>query len=79
MQNDQLKTTTEIIASILGCQRQDVKPDSTIGFHPKWDSIAHVSIIMAFEEKLARDLRTEEIASLIDVQSFAALLTPADK
>ncbi|MEP4705292.1 MAG: acyl carrier protein, partial [Hyphomicrobiales bacterium] len=70
MHDDQMKAGIEIIASVLGCQSQDVKPDATIGFHPQWDSITHVTIIMAFEEKLGRQLSTEEIASLIDVQSF---------
>ena len=76
MHDDQMKAGIEIIASALGCASKDVKPDSTIGFHPQWDSMTHVTIIMAFEEKLGRNLKTQEIASLLDVQSFAALLEP---
>ena len=77
MRDDRLVAVSGIIAGVLGCRAQDVNADARIGSLPQWDSIAHVSIIMAFEERLARQLTADEIASLETVASFAALLAPA--
>jgi acyl carrier protein len=63
-----------IIADVLGCRPQDVSGEAQVGSLPQWDSIAHLSIVMAFEERLGRQLTSEEIASLETVASFAALL-----
>lgn len=65
-----------IIAAALGCRSQDVPDDAPVGSLPQWDSIAHMNIIMAFEERLGRQLTAEETASLETVASFAALLEP---
>ena len=68
-----------IIASVLGCHAQDVTADAPVGSLAQWDSIAHLSIIMAFEERLGRQLTAEEAASLETVASFSALLPPGGK
>ena len=65
-----------VIAAVLGCSVRDVGAQAPVGSLPQWDSIAHLSIILAFEERLGRQLTAEEIASLETVASFAALLSP---
>lgn len=65
-----------VIAAVLGCAVRDVGAQAPVGSLPQWDSIAHLSIILAFEERLGRQLTAEEIASLETVASFAALLSP---
>ena len=77
MRDDRLVAVRGIIANVLGCQVQDVSADARVGSLPQWDSIAHMSIILAVEEHLARQLTSEEIGSLETVASFAALLAPA--
>ena len=80
MMNDtQLKAAINIIASVLGCKKADLSGDTYIGSLSQWDSIAHMTIILAFEEKLGRQLSTKEIASLENISSFAELLAPKDE
>lgn len=74
MSDKQLKAATEIITSVLGCKSQDVSANTSVGSLPQWDSIAHMNIILAFEENLGRQMKAEEIASLESVANFASVL-----
>ena len=49
--------------------------NAAIGSLPGWDSIAHVNIVLALEERLGRPLSAEEIASAKQVDDFAKLLS----
>jgi acyl carrier protein len=69
-----LTVVAGVIAGILGCRPQDVPVDAPVGSLPQWDSIAHLSIILAFEEKLGRQLTPDEIASLKTVASLVELM-----
>ena len=74
MHDARLATACGIIASALGCRPEAVDADAAVGSLPQWDSIAHLSIVLAFEERLGRQLTADEIASLQTVANFAALL-----
>lgn len=69
---------TGIIAKFLGCRIQDIRPDAAVGSLPQWDSIAHMSIILAVEDRLRRQLTPEEIASLETVNSFNLLFAASE-
>lgn len=73
MDDTAFKTIQTIIAGILGCPAGDVFADATVGSLPQWDSMAHISIIMAVEEELGRKMTAEEIVSFETVGSLAAL------
>lgn len=79
MRDDRLAVATGIIAEVLGCHVGDVSPDAPVGALPRWDSIAHLSIILAVEARLGRQLTAEEIASLENVESFSLLFDPFDE
>ncbi|MEQ1941324.1 acyl carrier protein [Mesorhizobium sp. VNQ89] len=74
MDEARLTVVAGIIAGVLGCRPQDVPADAPVGSLPQWDSIAHLSIVLAFEEKLGRQLTPDEIAALKTVASLADLL-----
>lgn len=74
MHDDRLAAAAGIIAAVLGCRAEDVTAEAPVGSLPQWDSIGHLNIIMAFEERLGRQLTAEETGSLETVASFAALL-----
>lgn len=76
MRDDRLAAAAGIIASVLGCRAEEVTAEAPVGSLPQWDSIAHLNIVMAFEERLGRQLTAEETASLETVACFAALLPP---
>jgi len=71
---DELTIAREVVAGVLGCPVGNVGLDAAVGSLPQWDSIAHVSIILAAERKLGRMLTSEEIASFVSVGSLAAIL-----
>ena len=77
MRDAELDAVSGIIANVLGCRVEEVTADVRVGSLPQWDSINHMSIILAFEQHLARQLTSEEIGSLETVASFAALLASA--
>lgn len=63
----------KIVADALGCPIEDVMPHASVGSLPQWDSIAHVSIIMAVEEKLGRAMTAAEIAAFNTVSNLASV------
>ena len=69
-----LARAREVVAGVLGCPVGDIGADAAVGSLPEWDSMAHVSIILAAEERLGRMLTSEEIASFVSVASLAAIL-----
>jgi acyl carrier protein len=79
MHDARLAAARGIIAGVLGCRPQDVAAEAQVGSLPQWDSIAHLSIVMSFEERLGRQLTSEEIVSLETVASFAALFPAGDE
>ncbi len=63
----------EIVADSLKMQR-GVTIDDTMATLASWDSLAHMSIVLAIETEIGRLLTAEEIASITSVQSVARLL-----
>ena len=69
-------TAQTIIAGVLGCPSGEITADAAIGSLPQWDSLAHISIIMAVEAELGRMMSAEEIVSFETVGNLAALFRP---
>ena len=40
-----------------------------------WDSLNHIKIVMEIEERLNRNLETEEIIEIFDIESINKLFT----
>jgi acyl carrier protein len=78
MADPRLAAACGIIVDVLGCHPKDVTGETPVGSLPQWDSIAHLSIVMAFEQRLERQFTAEDIGSLETVASFAALLLADD-
>lgn len=62
----------ELIADALGLD--DIAPDAQAGSLAAWDSLGHMRIILAAEAAMGRVMTTDELASIWDVQSLAAVL-----
>ena len=54
-----------------------VTAEASIGTLEGWDSIAHISIVLAVEEEIGRTLTSDEIISVTSVERIAALLATA--
>jgi len=63
-----------LLAGALGCPPEAVLPDCAIGTLPAWDSLAHIKVVLALEERIGRALTTEEILEVTSLPSIARLL-----
>lgn len=63
-----------IIAGALGRPIDMVGESAAIGRIAGWDSIGHVSIVLALEMRLGRLLRPDEVGQIKTVGDIAAIL-----
>lgn len=78
MSNPHLTTAKGLIAGCVNQSVADVADDARIGTLEGWDSIAHISIVLAIEERLGRTLTSDEIIAVTGVASVADILKQAD-
>lgn len=65
------------VADALEMLVAEVPDDASIDTFPAWDSLAHIRVITRLEQILDRPLEPEEIFSITDLASVAALLGSA--
>ncbi|MBL8517742.1 MAG: acyl carrier protein [Betaproteobacteria bacterium] len=63
-----------IVAKCLRLPRDSVGMDLTMASTGKWDSLAHMDLILAIEERYQIQLDGDEIADLTSVSAIARLL-----
>jgi len=63
----------EILSISLDLDISEIQNNSDINNLPEWDSLNHIKIVLTVEEKLGRNLTTEEIISISDVESINKL------
>jgi len=62
-----------LLAQALGAPA-DIGDDASIANTPAWDSLAHVRLMLAIEQRLGRALASDEAARIESVGDVAALL-----
>jgi acyl carrier protein len=75
--NDTLPATNpagQVLAEALQIDVSEVNQEMALGVTERWDSLAHMRLIMALEEQLGRPIETEEMLSVEDIPSIQALL-----
>lgn len=55
-----------------------IPPDAAIGTFDPWDSLAHVRLFVALEEKLGRSLTSHEAVSIRSLKDVQLLLDAAE-
>jgi acyl carrier protein len=65
-----------LIAQALYADAASVAPDVAIGLDERWDSLAHLRIMLEIESRLGRQLSSDEIAGVGGARDVAALLAP---
>ena len=63
----------EILALSLDLDVSEIQNNSDINNLLEWDSLSHIKIVMAIEAKLQRELTTDEIIAISDVDSINKL------
>ena len=66
MSNDQAKS---VLAQALECELSSILDDSAFGVHPKWDSLAHMRLLIALETYHGLPITDESIQKLITVDA----------
>lgn len=67
----------ELLAAALGCAPEELAADSAIATLPRWDSLAHIKVVLAVEERLGRSLSTDELLEITSLDAIARLLDSA--
>ncbi len=65
----------EIISQCLDIDIAEINDGSNMNNIAEWDSLSHIKIIMEIEERLNRNLETEEIIEIFDIESINKLFT----
>ena len=68
------KAATELLAGALMMEASAVPADARLGGIEQWDSLAHARLLLALEEKLHRQLTTDEAVGIEGLEDIARLL-----
>jgi len=68
------KAATEVLAGALMIEAAAVPRDARLGSIEQWDSLAHARLLLALEEKLRRQLTTDEAVAIESLDDIARLL-----
>ena len=70
-----MSSAAELLATALKVAPETIADDAAIGVTERWDSLAHMNLILAPEEHLGRQLDTATmlgIESLVDIEALLA-------
>ncbi len=73
-QSDILADLTTIMKDLFENDSLLITPDTTAKDVPGWDSLSHVTLIVAAESKFKVKFRTSEIQSLLNVGHFTEVI-----
>jgi len=67
----------QLLAEVFDLELADIPDDASIRTFDAWDSVAHVRIILAIEERTGQPLSSESIAMLASIDDIATLIDRA--
>ncbi|HEV8657051.1 MAG TPA: acyl carrier protein [Thermoanaerobaculia bacterium] len=70
-----LEEVRTLAADVLGVPRSQVQGDSTPEHIENWDSIQHVSLMIAIEEQFGVEFNPDEIGHMESIGKIAELLS----
>lgn len=65
----------DLISQTLGVSRDQISDDFSYGDAPEWDSMGHMNLMMALEEKYKVQITTETITSLVSIPAIIKYLS----
>lgn len=72
--SDNIAAGRQLLAGALQVSTESIPDTASIGTFEAWDSLAHVRVMTAIEEAIARKLTTEEIVKIAGLADIVALL-----
>jgi acyl carrier protein len=67
----------KLLAEAANCDSAMIPDDVRIGTFERWDSLAHLRLVLAIEQKIGRQLDLDETIRIESLTDVAALLAPA--
>jgi acyl carrier protein len=74
MSSENTVAVSALVASVLNLPASTVGADASMENLPNWDSLAHLNICLAFQERFGLDLDMETIANSTSVAKLVELL-----
>lgn len=78
MANESEKLTSQLrnfLATQFGVDESDISEDLSFGDLPQWDSLGHMSLMAAIEEKFGVEVNADAIADLVNFKAILAFIT----
>jgi len=67
----------KLLAEAANCDSVMIPDDVRIGKFERWDSLAHLRLVLAIEQKIGRQLDPDEAIRIESLADVVALLAPA--
>jgi acyl carrier protein len=78
MQDPKIQAVIALVAQTLKVPEHDLGPDSSMLNTPLWDSVEHMDICLAFEQRFGASLDMQAITTATSIRALAALLPTVD-
>jgi acyl carrier protein len=67
-------TARVLLADALALKEQDLPPNPRIGAIEQWDSLAHMRVLLALEERVGKPLSPEEAVAIESLEDIARVI-----
>lgn len=74
---DTLAKAKELLAAALQIEISELSDDAAIGVTDRWDSLAHMRLIMAIEEHLGKPVDTDAMVAIENIAGIEEILRSA--
>jgi acyl carrier protein len=74
MADERIQAVIALVADVLDVEKDELGPDSSMENLPLWDSVEHMNICLAFEQRFGMRLDMDAIATATSIRSLAALV-----
>jgi acyl carrier protein len=74
MPDPKIQAVIALVAQTLKMPENDLGPDSSMLNTPAWDSIEHLDICLAFEQRFKTALDMDAISTATSIRALAALI-----
>ena len=72
MQEDKIQAVIALVAEVLGVQKDELGPNSSMENPPSWDSVEQLNICLAFDQRFGVSLDMDTIVAAVSIKSLAA-------
>jgi acyl carrier protein len=74
MDNTLINSVSDLISQTLGISRDQITDGFTYGDVPEWDSMGHMNLMLALEEKYGIQVSADTITNLVSIPAILAYL-----